>query len=117
MSRQKARSSVSIAAETGRGASAGARIYLVAAVSENGIIGANGKLPWYLPEDLRHFKQVTVGHPVIMGRKTWESIGKPLPNRDNIVVSRRPGFTRPERGLRRRSTRRSRSARGASPCL
>jgi dihydrofolate reductase len=75
--------------------STAARVYLVAAVAENGIIGANGKLPWYLPEDLRHFKQVTTGHPIIMGRKTWESIGRPLPNRDNIVVSRRPGFVAP----------------------
>lgn len=74
---------------------ANARIYLVAAVAENGVIGANGKLPWHLPEDLRHFKQVTMGHPVIMGRKTWESIGKPLPNRTNIVISRRPGFVAP----------------------
>ena len=93
MSRQEAPDSVRIAAE--RSASAGARIYLVAAVAENGVIGANGKLPWYLPEDLRHFKQVTTGHPVIMGRKTWESIGRPLPNRTSIVVSRRPGFVAP----------------------
>lgn len=75
--------------------SADARIYLVAAVSKNGVIGANGKLPWYLPEDLRHFKQVTTGHPVVMGRKTWESIGRPLPNRSNIVISRRPDFVAP----------------------
>jgi dihydrofolate reductase len=67
-------------------------VYLLAAVAENGVIGAGGKLPWHLPEDMKHFKQVTVGHPVIMGRKTWESIGKPLPDRDNIVVSRRTGF-------------------------
>jgi dihydrofolate reductase len=70
----------------------GAPVYLVAAVAENGVIGANGKLPWHLPEDLQHFKQLTLGHPVIMGRKTWESIGRPLPNRNNIVVSRRAGF-------------------------
>ena len=67
-------------------------VYLVAAVAENGVIGANGKLPWHLPEDLRHFKRVTLGHPVIMGRKTWDSIGRPLPNRLNIVVSRRRDF-------------------------
>jgi dihydrofolate reductase len=67
-------------------------VYLVAAVAENGVIGANGKLPWHLPEDLRHFKRVTLGHPVIMGRKTWDSIGRPLPNRLNIVVSRRTDF-------------------------
>ena len=48
------------------------RIYLVAAVAANGIIGANGRLPWHFPEDLKHFKQLTLGHPVIMGRRTWE---------------------------------------------
>jgi dihydrofolate reductase len=69
------------------------RIYLVAAVSANGIIGAGGKLPWHLPEDLKHFKRLTLGHPVIMGRRTWESLGgKALPGRENIVVSRQPGF-------------------------
>lgn len=68
---------------------------LVAAVAENGVIGVNGKLPWHLPEDLKHFKQLTLGHPVIMGRKTWESIGRPLPNRNNIVVSRTEGFHAP----------------------
>ena len=73
-------------------AHAGGPVYLVAAVAENGVIGANGKLPWHLPEDLQHFKRLTVGHPVIMGRKTWESIGRPLPNRTNIVVSRRSDF-------------------------
>src|SRR4026207_1522404 len=71
------------------------RLYPVAAVAENGVIGANGKLPWYLPEDLRHFKQVTTGHPIIMGRKTWESIGRPLPNRTSIVTGRRPGYVAP----------------------
>ena len=69
-----------------------AGVYLVAAVAENGVIGADGKLPWHLPEDLQHFKRVTLGHPVIMGRKTWESIGRPLPNRENIVVSRSSEF-------------------------
>lgn len=68
------------------------RVYLVAAVAENGVIGIAGKLPWHLPEDLKHFKSLTMGHPIIMGRKTWESIGKPLPGRENIVVSRRPGY-------------------------
>lgn len=69
------------------------RIYLVAAVAANGIIGAGGKLPWRLPEDLKHFRHLTLGHPVIMGRKTWESLGKALPGRENIVVTRSPGFT------------------------
>jgi dihydrofolate reductase len=74
---------------------AGPRVYLVAAVAANGIIGANGRLPWHLPEDLRHFKQLTLGHPVIMGRRTWESLGRALPGRENIVVSRSPGYEAP----------------------
>jgi dihydrofolate reductase len=71
------------------------RVYLVAAVARNGIIGAGGQLPWHLPEDLKHFRKITLGHPVIMGRRTWESLGKPLPGRENIVVSRRAGFEAP----------------------
>ena len=71
------------------------RVYLVAAVAANGVIGAQGKLPWHLPEDLRHFKAITLGHPVIMGRKTWESLGRPLPGRENIVVTRAPGYDAP----------------------
>ena len=71
---------------------AAAPVYLVAAVAENGVIGANGKLPWHLPEDLQHLKRLTLGHSVIMGRRTWDSIGRPLPNRHNIVVSRRKEF-------------------------
>src|ERR1051325_2721492 len=71
----------------------GPRIYLVAAVAANGVIGVDGRLPWRLPEDLRHFKRLTLGHPVIMGRKTWESLGgRALPGRDNIVVSAREGY-------------------------
>ena len=68
------------------------RIYLVAAVAKNGIIGANGRLPWRLAEDLKHFKRLTMGHPVIMGRRTWESLPGPLPGRENIVVTRTPGY-------------------------
>src|SRR5262245_55337684 len=71
------------------------RIYLVAAVASNGIIGANGGLPWRLPEDLQHFKPITLGHPVIMGRRTWESLKAPLPGRDNIVVTRTAGYEAP----------------------
>ena len=71
------------------------RIYLVAAVASNGIIGANGRLPWRLPEDLQHFKRITLGHPIIMGRRTWESLKAPLPGRDNIVVTRTPGYDAP----------------------
>jgi dihydrofolate reductase len=57
-------------------------------MSSNRVIGLNNKLPWHLSEDLKHFKSLTTGHTVIMGRKTYESIGKPLPNRRNIVISR-----------------------------
>ena len=64
------------------------RIYLVAAVAANGVIGRQGRLPWHLPEDLKHFKRLTLGHPIIMGRRTYESIGKPLPGRRNIVLTR-----------------------------
>jgi dihydrofolate reductase len=70
----------------------GPRVYLVAAVASNRVIGASGRLPWHLPEDLRHFKALTHGHPVIMGRRTWDSLGKPLPGRDNIVVTRSEHF-------------------------
>ncbi|HYR33528.1 MAG TPA: dihydrofolate reductase [Burkholderiales bacterium] len=73
----------------------GPKIYLVAAVASNGVIGRNGQLPWHLPEDLRHFKRLTLGHPVIMGRRTWESLGRALPERDNIVVTRTPGYEAP----------------------
>ena len=72
------------------------RISLVAALARNRVIGANGGLPWRLPGELRHFKQVTLGHPVIMGRRTWESLPKkPLPDRRNIVVSGTPDFAAP----------------------
>ena len=70
-------------------------IYLIAAVAANGVIGANGGLPWQLPEDLRHFKRMTQGHAVIMGRKTRESIGRPLAGRKNVVVSRQAGYAAP----------------------
>lgn len=65
-------------------------ISLIAAVTENNVIGRDGGMPWHLPEDLKYFKQTTLGHTVIMGRKTWDSLGKyaPLPDRTNIVVSR-----------------------------
>jgi len=69
------------------------RITLIAAVAKNRVIGAGNALPWRLPEDLKRFKALTLGHPVIMGRKTWESLGRPLPGRTNIVVSRSAGFS------------------------
>lgn len=74
----------------------GPRVYLVAAVASNGVIGAKGQLPWHLPEDLKFFKELTLGHPVIMGRKTWESLKtRPLPGRENIVVTRQAGYAAP----------------------
>ncbi len=69
------------------------RITLIVARARNGVIGRGGTLPWRLPEDLAHFKRMTMGHPIVMGRKTWESIGRPLPGRRSIVVSRQAGFT------------------------
>ena len=61
---------------------------IIVACAENGVIGRNNALPWHLSEDLRHFKRVTMGKPIVMGRKTFESIGRPLPGRTNIVISR-----------------------------
>jgi dihydrofolate reductase len=66
---------------------------LIVAASENNVIGRNNELPWYLPGDLQYFKAMTLGKPVIMGRKTFESIGKPLPGRDNIVISRQADYS------------------------
>jgi dihydrofolate reductase len=68
------------------------RLALIVAAAENGVIGRNNALPWYLPEDLRYFKRVTMGKPIIMGRKTFESIGKPLPGRANIVITHNAGY-------------------------
>lgn len=64
------------------------KLAIIVAVAKNGVIGCNNKLPWHLPQDLKYFKAVTLGKPVIMGRKTYESIGKPLPGRTNIVITR-----------------------------
>ncbi|MDW8344930.1 MAG: dihydrofolate reductase [Verrucomicrobiae bacterium] len=64
------------------------KIVLIAALARDRTIGLNGKIPWHLPADLRRFKNLTMGHPVIMGRKTWESIGRPLPGRRNLVLTR-----------------------------
>jgi dihydrofolate reductase len=68
------------------------QVVLVAAVADNGVIGADGQLPWHLPDDLAHFKRVTTGNIVVMGRRTFESIGRPLPRRTNVVVTRQPGW-------------------------
>lgn len=67
-------------------------IAIIVAVAENGVIGACGKMPWHLPSELKYFRFRTIGKPIIMGRKTFQSIGKPLPGRDNIVVTRDSSF-------------------------
>ena len=67
-------------------------LHLIVAHARNGAIGIDGKLPWYLPEDLTHFKRTTLGKPVIMGRKTWESLGRPLPGRKNVVITRQADY-------------------------
>jgi dihydrofolate reductase len=69
------------------------KLSLIVAMSRNGVIGLDNRLPWHLPEDLRYFKSVTMGKPIIMGRKTFDSIGRPLPGRCNIVVTRNPSWT------------------------
>jgi len=68
---------------------------LIVARAANGIIGKDNGMPWHLPADLAHFKRTTMGRPVIMGRRTWESIGRPLPGRRNVVVTRNTGFLAP----------------------
>ena len=70
-------------------------VSLVVAADEEGGIGRGGGLPWHLPADLKHFRALTMGKPVIMGRRTWESIGRPLPGRRNVVVSRQPSLQVP----------------------
>ena len=68
-------------------------VTLIVAVAENGVIGVNGALPWHIPEDLKRFKALTLGKPMIMGRKTWDSLPRrPLPGRTNIVVTRDNAF-------------------------
>ncbi len=67
-------------------------ISIIAAISEKGVIGAGNELLWHLPEDLKNFKKLTLGKYILMGRKTWESIGKPLPGRTNIVITREPVY-------------------------
>jgi dihydrofolate reductase len=76
------------------------KIALIVAISEDGTIGDKGKIPWHIREDLQRFKRLTMGHPIIMGRKTYESIGKPLPGRTNIVLTQNPNFTAPPEVLR-----------------
>jgi dihydrofolate reductase len=75
-------------------------ISIIVAVAENGVIGRGGKLPWQLSDDLRRFKRLTMGHTIVMGRRTWESIGRPLAGRQMIVVSRQPGYRVDLQGIR-----------------
>lgn len=71
-------------------------IHIVVAIAENRVIGKDNQLIWHLPEDLKHFKLLTMGHPMIMGRKTFEAIGKPLPGRTSIIVTRQADYKAPE---------------------
>lgn len=68
------------------------KLSLIVAVAENGVIGHNNQLIWHLPNDLKQFRRLTTGHCIIMGRKTFDSIGKPLPNRTSVIISRNPDF-------------------------
>ncbi|HEY0683199.1 MAG TPA: type 3 dihydrofolate reductase [Steroidobacter sp.] len=68
---------------------------IIVAVADNGVMGSNNQLPWRLPDDLKHFKALSLGKPLVMGRKTFDSIGRPLPGRLNIVISRQPGLDIP----------------------
>lgn len=72
-----------------------APLVFVLAIARNGVIGKDGKVPWHIPEDMRHFRDMTVGHAIIMGRKTYEETRRPLPRRRNIVISRDPAFSAP----------------------
>ena len=69
------------------------KLSVIVAVAENGVVGKNNALPWYLPADLQYFKRTTMGKPIVMGRKTFESIGRPLPGRTNIVISNNPDYS------------------------
>lgn len=70
----------------------GKTVTLIAALASNGAIGFAGSMPWHLPGELKHFKEATMGKPIVMGRRTWESIGRPLPGRQNIIVTRDPEY-------------------------
>ena len=71
------------------------RISIIVAMARNRVIGAGNQLPWRLPADLKHFRRLTMGHPIVMGRKTYESIGRPLPGRTTVILSRDPAYTAP----------------------
>lgn len=72
-----------------------ARVSLIVAVGSNGVIGADNTMPWHLPADFAFFKRTTLGHTLVMGRKTFDSIGRPLPGRRTVVVTRQPAWNRP----------------------
>lgn len=71
------------------------RISIIAAIAENGVIGVCNRLPWHLPDDLKHFRRLTTGHHILMGRRNYESIGRPLPDRINLVLSHNAAFPAP----------------------
>ncbi|MCQ8115998.1 dihydrofolate reductase [Methylomonas rosea] len=71
------------------------KISLIVAMASNRAIGLNGQMPWHLSADLKRFKQITMGTPILMGRKTFEAIGRPLPGRENIIISRDPNYQQP----------------------
>jgi dihydrofolate reductase len=71
------------------------RLSIIVAMAKNRVIGANGAIPWHLPEELKRFKRLTLGHHIIMGRKTWESIGRALPGRTSVIVTRQRGYSAP----------------------
>jgi dihydrofolate reductase len=79
---------------------AGKRVVLVAAVADNGVIGVDGDIPWRIPEDFAHFKATTMGHTLLMGRATYESIGRPLPGRITVVLTRDPSWSASAEGVR-----------------
>jgi dihydrofolate reductase len=93
-----------------------AAVELVVAAAENDVIGRNNRLPWHLPGDLRHFKALTLGHDILMGRKTYESIGKALPGRTNWVLSRSPDFSADDCNIVR-TLKDARSAVGDAPLM
>jgi dihydrofolate reductase len=96
---------------------ADADVQLVVAVSEDDVIGRANQLPWRLPADLRHFRGLTMGHHILMGRKTYESIGKALPGRTNWVLSRSANFSPPDAKVARKFTEAQLAASGESPLM
>jgi dihydrofolate reductase len=83
------------ASREGAGAPQRARVSIIVAYAANRVIGKDGRIPWHLSADLQRFRQLTMGHHIVMGRKTWESIGRILPGRQHVIVSRQPGYAVP----------------------